>query len=306
MSRLLPACSVDRRNSAAAWSPARQEAEATERRVALAAVQSLYDELAAYPKPGLVSLVDSGSHRDMDAGHFFRSLFSLRAYFRRIFRAGRDGTGFTGMNRLGQAAEARMLAATGGVNTHRGAIFNLGLLAAAAGRLLAQDSPLAGRALGHTVREQWGAAIARQGAAQSRDSHGGRVLRRYRAGGAREEAIGGFPHVFATGLPALTASLKQGSSPAEATLQCLFSLLAELADTNLLYRGGEEGLAFARAAAREFLAAGGVHRPGWRTRALAVHRQFVARNLSPGGSADLVAACLFVHRLQLLFPPDEA
>ena len=98
-----------------------------------AAIVSLYDELALEPKPGLVSFADAGSHHDMDAGTFLRSLFALRHYFVRIAAQGAASTAFAPLELLGIAAEARMLRATGGVNTHRGAIFGLGLLCAAAG-----------------------------------------------------------------------------------------------------------------------------------------------------------------------------
>src|SRR4029453_3853804 len=83
-----------------------------------AASLALYDELALTPKPGLVTLVDCGSHDDMDAYTFMRSLFSLRLYFSQIAEAGFDGADFAVLERLGIEAEARMLAATGGVNTH--------------------------------------------------------------------------------------------------------------------------------------------------------------------------------------------
>ena len=86
-----------------------------------------------YPKPGLVSLVDNGSHTDMNAATFMRSLFALRHYFAAICRAGAQAAPFSDLRRLGMAAERRMLAATGGVNTHRGAIFSIGLLCAASG-----------------------------------------------------------------------------------------------------------------------------------------------------------------------------
>ena len=105
--------------------------------VALEAIRSLYAELALYPKPGLVSLVDNGSHDDMDATTFMRSIASLRSYFRQITQAGAGDADFPALAALGIAAERHMLTATGGVNTHRGAIFCLGLLCAAGGRAFA-------------------------------------------------------------------------------------------------------------------------------------------------------------------------
>ncbi|WP_284211936.1 triphosphoribosyl-dephospho-CoA synthase, partial [Methylobacterium brachythecii] len=97
--------------------------------IARCAVEALRLELDTYPKPGLVSLVDSGSHDDMDAATFKASAAALEPYFCELAEAGARGLGMDGLRRIGLAAEAAMLAATGGVNTHRGAIFGLGLLA---------------------------------------------------------------------------------------------------------------------------------------------------------------------------------
>src|SRR5450830_1577900 len=112
------------------------------RKMAREAVRSLYQELVLYPKPGLVSLVDNGSHQDMDAATFMRSLFSLRRYFLAIAEAGARGAPFSLLKQLGVQAERRMLSATGGVNTHRGAIFSLGMLCAAVAWSRAQGMTL--------------------------------------------------------------------------------------------------------------------------------------------------------------------
>lgn len=261
--------------------------------IARVALRALHKELCAYPKPGLVSRIDAGSHTDMDGATFVRSLSSLRHYFRAIGRAGAQGATFPELQSLGLRAEKRMLAATGGVNTHRGAIFALGLLCAAAGHAArGLEGPAAPR-LGDLVRGRWGTAIARS-LAHAPASHGLLVARRYGAGGARAEAAAGFPHVFGLGLPVFRAALMRTGDPNRAAVQSFFSLVAQLHDTNLLYRAGEGGLAYAQAAARGFLAGGGVYRAGWREQALSLHREFVARRLSPGGSADLLAATLFV------------
>src|SRR3954466_2213366 len=230
-----------------------------------AAVRALYTELALSPKPGLVSPLDSGAHDDMDMTTFMRSLFALRGYFCAIAAAGAAGADFAELQALGLRAERRMLAATCGINTHRGAIFSLGLLAAAAGWLRAEGRSIAGEALGRVIARRWGASIVRAGE-QASTSHGTEAVRRYGARGAREEAAAGFPLLFDLALPTLSHSLAQGHVEA-ALVQTLFSVMAELDDTNLLHRGGPEGLAFVRAEARVFLEAGGVDCPRSRGRA---------------------------------------
>ncbi|MDI4656722.1 triphosphoribosyl-dephospho-CoA synthase MdcB [Xanthobacter autotrophicus] len=260
------------------------------------AVTALHQELVLYPKPGLVSLVDNGAHDDMDAVTFLRSLFALRRYFQDIADAGMSAAPFSELQRLGIAAEARMLKATGGINTHRGAIFCIGLLAAATGFRVARGLSLAPDALVATVLEQWGDAIAAAaGAAPA--SHGRRMVARFRARGAREEVLSGFPTLMAVALPALKDTLARLGCAERARVQTLFAVMARLDDTNLLHRGGADGLAFVRMQASAFLEAGGVAAPDWRARALGLHHACIARHLSPGGSADILAAAIFVQSL---------
>ncbi|PWC33379.1 triphosphoribosyl-dephospho-CoA synthase MdcB [Azospirillum sp. TSO35-2] len=258
------------------------------------AVRALYAELALHPKPGLVSPLDSGSHDDMDMTTFMRSLFALRGYFRDIAAAGAAGADFAALQALGITAERRMLAATGGVNTHRGAVFALGLLTAAAGWRARSGKAATGRALGDTVAERWGAGIL-AAAPPSADSHGARAVRSYGVRGARQEAAAGFPTLFSVALPTLERTLDRLGCAERAMVQTLFAAMARLQDTNLLHRGGADGLAFVQGEAQRFLDRGGVFRPGWRGEALDLHHACVARRLSPGGSADLLAAAWFVH-----------
>ena len=116
--------------SAPVWTPAPFPAWFSPQAIGRAATLALHDELALSPKPGLVTLVDSGSHDDMDARSFMRSLLALRGYFVRMADLGAAVVPFAQLECCGIDAEARMLAATGGVNTHRGAIFTLGPLLA--------------------------------------------------------------------------------------------------------------------------------------------------------------------------------
>lgn len=271
-------------------------------RIGRLAVRSLYQELVLYPKPGLVSLVDSGSHHDMDASTFMRSLFSLRRYFCNIALAGSRGDGFATLRGLGIDAERRMLAATGGVNTHRGAIFSLGLLCAAAGRVRQARSAHGPAALRAALLDGWGDALASHRGAPT--SHGATAAARHAASGAREQAAAGLPAVFELALPVLQRTLAAGRGMRRARVETLFVLMAELSDTNVYHRGGAEGARTVRNLARRFLDEGGTATPDWLARAEAMHRTFVAQRLSPGGAADLLAATCFVHGLVTgMFPP---
>lgn len=259
--------------------------------IARHAVRSLYQELALYPKPGLVSLVDTGSHEDMDASTFVRSLFSLRRYFLDIALAGAQDASFAVLRDLGIEAERRMLLATGGINTHRGAIFSLGMLCAAAGRSLSWQ-PADLRA---TLVDCWGSALFQHRGSAA--SNGAVVHARHAAPGAREQAAAGFPAIFELALPTLRRTLALGRGLRCARVDTLFTLMAELSDTNVYHRGGAEGARIVRETSLRFLERGGTAAAGWEADAVAAHRVFVAHRLSPGGAADLLAATCFVHAL---------
>src|SRR6218665_1374485 len=136
------------------------------------------------------------------------------------------------------------------------------------------------------------AATCGNGAAPS---HGSRASAKYGVGGAQAQAAAGFPSVYRVALPAYRAGLARSAAQNQARVQAFFALLGHLDDTNLLHRGGREGLAYARVQAARFLAAGGVFQARWQRRATDLHLAFRQRWLSPGGSADLLAVCLFVH-----------
>ena len=261
--------------------------------IARFAARALEDEVHTYPKPGLVSHVDTGSHHDMDYALLCRSASTLEPFFGQLVEAGAASASMDRLRVIGIAAEQAMLAATGGVNTHRGAIFGMGLLCAAAGFRQVYSPP---QSLGSIVAALWSTDIL--GGPVELRSHGQEVARKHGAGGARLEAANGFPALYGHALPAL----KEGTAlapdnPEAARVHTCMRLIAAVEDTNLLYRGGPEGLAFAQIEARRFLDDGGVGTPDWEMRATLIHQGFVARRLSPGGCADILAMALFAQEM---------
>jgi triphosphoribosyl-dephospho-CoA synthase len=268
--------------------------------IATTAADCLLQELETWPKPGLVSHIDAGGHEDMDAGTFRDSIRAIAPFLHEMAQAGAGGCGMTRLRVIGLAAEEAMFAATHGVNTHRGAIFGLGLLCAAAGAR-AGGRVDAASSLGAVVSDLWGTGIL--DGPILLHSHGNGVRRKFGARGARLEAALGFPSVYAVGLPTLRRISRAMPDDAEAVrVGTCFALIAVLEDTNLLHRGGMDGLRYARRIARSFIRAGGVHAPDWRARACMAHQGFIARRLSPGGSADLLALTLFVDALDRMAP----
>jgi triphosphoribosyl-dephospho-CoA synthase len=285
------------RSPARQFTRACQSSDAFVHGVARAAIHALYDEVMAGPKPGLVTRIDNGSHRDMDAATFVRSLFSLRHYFAQVTRCGWQDAPFPVLQKLGVMAERRMLEATRGVNTHRGAIFNLGLLAAAAGKLHSQGIGLNVQSICATVSRSYGADILAS-VVTAPPSHGRQMMTRYSIEGARDVAAGGYEVLRKVAVPTLDRFIASGFPRSVAAVQTLFAVMAVLDDTNVFYRGGREGTDCVKRMSRAFLEAGGVRAAHWRQHAMTIHGKFVERNLSPGGAADMLAAALFVNALQ--------
>jgi triphosphoribosyl-dephospho-CoA synthase len=260
------------------------------------AVEALIDEAMLTPKPALVDPRGPGAHHDLDLGRLLRSARSLHGGFLEMATLAAGGQPDQGLREqlalIGRQAECDMLAATGGSNAHRGAIWVIGLLLAAraiAGtRASAREiAALAGRIARHEDRF-----------APQLVSHGVRVCERYGVAGARGQARAGFPHVVAIGLPALWSARARGADESCAQLDALMAIMSSLDDTCLLYRGGLAALRAAQCGAGAVLAAGGSCSAAGRRALLRLDAQLLGLHASPGGSADLLAACLFLDRTQ--------
>jgi triphosphoribosyl-dephospho-CoA synthase len=261
------------------------------------AVNVLAAEAMLTPKPALVDRRGSGAHRDLDLPRMLKSASSLHGTFLNMATAaaGRapDQALREQLARIGRSGEAHMFAATGGSNAHRGAIWVLGLLVAA--RAIQGESSPGGEA-GPRKTAGLAARIAAfsDRHAPAQDSHGAGVCRRYGVGGARGEAVAGFPHVVEVGLPAMWAARAQGADETCARLDALMAIMATLDDTCLLHRGGIPALQAAQHGARDTLMAGGSSSAAGRRALLRLDAELVQRNASPGGCADLLGACIFL------------
>jgi triphosphoribosyl-dephospho-CoA synthase len=262
------------------------------------AVSALIEEAQLTPKPGLVDRRHRGAHSDMDYALMCRSANILRPMFHQLAEAGARMPPSPALRarigEIGREGERVMLCATGGVNTHRGAIWALGLLVTAA----AQSND-------DNTNPQWIAQCA--GAlARLHDPHapthtghkGERARREYGVGGARGQAFAGFPHVICHGLPTLQRARMRGASETSARLDALLAIMASLDDTCVLARAGLEGLRSVQTGARRILAEGGTGTLSGRRALQTLDRDMLAANISPGGSADLLAATLLLDRLE--------
>ncbi|WP_426156471.1 triphosphoribosyl-dephospho-CoA synthase [Pseudomonas sp. TSRC2-2] len=261
-------------------------------RLADLAVDALIDEADLSPKPALVDRRGNGAHTDLHLGLMHASALALWPAFKEMAEAALE-IGEVGVplreaiGRIGREGEQAMLATTNGVNTHRGAIWALGLLVTAAA-LQPKSIALCAARL----------ALLDDRYAPTPLSHGAQVAQRYGARGAREEAQLGFPSVLQRGLPQLHKSRASGHGEQNARLDALLAIMTELADTCVLYRAGEQGLQAMQSGAQAVLDAGGSASLSGRRRLHELDQQLIALNASPGGAADLLAATLLLDRIE--------
>lgn len=266
------------------------------------ASQCLLQEAYTTPKPGLVDRRNTGSHKDMTLEHFEKSAKALEPYFTDCVRIGQE-TGdlapeetFARLRQAGIQAEKTMYAATGGVNTHKGAIYTFGVLCGSLGRLWQPDVPAAERAqLLETCAELVKRSVSEDFAQARGDTAGEQVFLERGIPGIRGEVAAGLPAVRETGLPEYELALSRGLDENHAGCVALLHLMARVEDTTAYRRGGPGGAIFLQRSAQDLLEA-------YQDPALDIIARlddsFISRNLTAGGCADLLAVTYFLHKLK--------
>lgn len=263
------------------------------------AVNALIDEVDLTPKPGLVDQRGSGAHFDLTRQLMHCSAKSLRTCFRAMAQESQIAQPYGELREklgaIGRQGEVAMFAATDGCNTHKGAIWALGLLVAGASICRRTRNPFDMAAVA--------GAIARcpDRYVSTADTNGSRAIKRYGVGGARGEAQADFPHVARIGLPVLWAARNRGLSEDQARLDALMAIMAELDDTCVLHRGGADALAATKQGANEVLLAGGASSERGYEALMALDNKLSTLGVSPGGSGDLIAATLFLDSVSTGF-----
>ncbi len=260
------------------------------------ACDALQQELDTTPKPGLVDQHDSGAHTDMDYRLMQRSIHALRPYFVQLAQVAQQGPlTHPVISAIGIEAERAMLAATGGVNTHRGALFSMGLAIVAAGSSLSEYSEFSEYSDYSDYSEhsdfslQSAIAQLAQTFPDTQGTHGSRAVSQYQAKGALAMAREGYKQLFSDWLPFLH-NLKQQGDP-YALHKTLLRIMSQLDDTNILHRCGAEVASRVKAEAADMLA-------HFSTDALDdMNRRYSAENISPGGSADMLALTIFTNAI---------
>lgn len=247
------------------------------------ATDALRQELDTTPKPGLVDCADSGAHSDMDYATMSRSIQAIHPYFTQLALAGFSKTlpQADALRQLGLEAEKAMLAATGGVNTHKGALFSMGLTIVAATHLLFNQKSINATDLQATITQL---ALRFE---QPSGTHGHQVLAQNKVNGALASAQNGYQQLFSDWLP-YYSGLNSDPQRLHKTLLLIMSMLD---DTNVAYRKGADEMKHVKDEARALLDDFSL------AKLSQMNSDFTARNISPGGCADMLSLTFFVHSL---------
>lgn len=272
------------------------------------AIKSMLFEVSATPKPGLVDRNNAGAHTDMD---FYTFMGSSAALVHTFYQCALAGFKFQGksLNELmdsirpiGIEGEKRMLKATKGINTHKGLIFSLGIMAAVAAVEYRETQRLQMNVekICEKVKDMTKGISDRELGVMSKDHHltyGKRLFERYGIKGIRGEVESGFHTVRTYGLPILQELTANGKNMNDVLVQVLLHLMTMTEDSNILGRHDWKTLDYVKASARKLLDVGGMFTEEGRQRIIEMDKAFIHRNISPGGSADLLAVTMMFYFL---------
>ncbi|MDW7668543.1 MAG: triphosphoribosyl-dephospho-CoA synthase CitG [Bacillota bacterium] len=268
-----------------------------------AAIKSLLYEVGVSPKPGLVDKYNNGSHSDMDILTFIDSSIALNGYFYDCCRISLDNKDlpydelFNLLRTRGIKADKDMLRATGNINTHKGAVFSLGLLASAAALTYFQNNSFdsedilieAGEICRHSFLKDFNMINP------GRITNGEEIYLKYGIKGIRGEAVSGFPTIRNEALPFINSLEKENINFNDKCVMTLLKIMSVADDTNIISRGSIESLDYIKKKSKDILS---MPLDSQIKLIFEFDKDLIDKNLSPGGSADLLAATLMIYFLK--------
>lgn len=263
------------------------------------AIKAILYEVSVTPKPGLVDRINSGAHNDMDFYTFMSSVSSISSGFYAIADAsdifdGEPKDLLAIIRPIGIDMEKNMFHHTNGINTHKGIIFSLGILVAATVHVLKVQSYTL-KAVMDYVRDMTRELV---GELDKNDvnSHGEKNYRQYGTLGIRGEVSSGFETVVNHGLRRLYQNTSLNRN--DRLIEVLFSLMSYCDDSNIISRHSPDILAEIKTLSNGFLENGGMNQENAYSIVNEIDQQFIDRNISPGGSADLLAVTIYLGFLE--------
>lgn len=278
--------------------------------IASLAQRAILYEVSTTPKPGLVDRDNSGSHKDMD---FFTFMASSSVLYKGFFQCALEGLCFDEVDNTnllkkirshGIACEMAMFEATNGVNIHKGIIFSLGILSAVVGNLYKkhgfQNFPV------EVICEEIKKVAKDLTLRDFKDisskkvlTHGERLYKEFGYTGIRGEIESGFITIQKNTVGIMRNwTINKQLSMNDVFLEIIINLMAESEDTNVVIRGGIDNLKSVKSISRKFLKLGGMKQLNAKEKLDQINEDFIKKNLSPGGSADLLAVSIFLGMIE--------
>ena len=266
------------------------------------ASMALQVELDTTPKPGLVDRNDNGAHRDMDHALMQRSIQALHPYFVRLAKLGFNDKQpcHDEIVHIGIEAEREMFKATGGVNTHKGALFSIGLAAVAlAGEAFCRITQAegCGTMAYNDVNSKQIQSLSNSIASLARlfpdtnGTHGSKAKANNILKGALDNAREGYTQLFKAWLPFYIDRIAEGDN--YALHKTLLRIMCDLDDTNIVYRTSMETMQEVKTEARQMLDTSR-NIVNFEAALQAMNTDYIHRNISPGGSADMLSLVVFL------------
>ena len=272
--------------------------------------QAILLEVSTHPKPGLVTRLSNGAHKDMSIFTFMMSSAVLSKAFNDLQDIGQAHRGtlvelFCKLRSYGVGAEAELLRVTKGVNTQRGILFAGGIVSAVSG--YAMNMGLSRDDLLPLIKEMAAGLVARElkNLGHAAMTAGEKLYYKYGITGIRGEVENGFPSVVNYGLPALEDAFDKGATINDALVHALISLMTVVEDSNVIWRTDYDTLLEVQRIAKNILSLGSVFTEKGRMAIAETERYFLQRRISPGGSADLLSVTITLYLLEHKeFPND--
>lgn len=265
-------------------------------KIARLASYALIYEVSLSPKPGLVSLIDVGAHDDMDYMDFLKSSLVLYDYFKISYELGEKSKGedFLELREYGKLYEDKMKAVTGGANTHKGIIFSLGLMVYASAIEMRKENFSFEKVIDRVAYLNRG--ISNELKIEKAETHGEKNYKKYGLKGIREEAEEGFKKAL-MGLDFLKEAEKKTNFDYALT-GTLFYFMSLIEDSNIIKRGGLEGLEFLKKTSSRVLENKLYENEDGMREIQKINEEYKRRNLSPGGCADFLILTLYFYLLE--------
>lgn len=265
------------------------------------AIQALIYEVSCYPSPGLVSPVSTGAHKDMDFYTFIDSTSVLSKYFMLFVQEGYSDKNykeiFERIRIIGIEAENDMFVKTKGVNTHKGMLFLIGVICAAIGKVFKEKENF--NQIKHVIKEMTKGIVDKELTnLKNKDelSHGEKLYIKYNTEGIRGEVERGLPTVFDFSLRLYKESKKLSIN--DKLVHTLIGIMQICDDSTIIHRHSIEILEEVKEKSREIFSLGGMKSEIGQKKIYSLCDEFVERNISPGGSADLLGATVFLDLVE--------